>query len=103
MQRPISSRITSVPHSCVNPSGPALFPEVLPMLRSLLAATLLTLPTMAAAEETAKPEVTAAAAKPRQLVIVSFDGAHDNRLWTKSMEMAKRTGAHFTYFLSCTF
>lgn len=41
--------------------------------------------------------------KPDQLVIVSFDGAHDNRLWDKSREMAKRTGAHFTYFLSCTF
>ena len=44
-----------------------------------------------------------AAAKPRQLVIVSFDGAHDNLLWEKSRAMAKRTGAHFTYFLSCTF
>ncbi|SIQ28397.1 hypothetical protein SAMN05880582_1011363 [Rhizobium sp. RU20A] len=64
------------------------------MLRPLLAATLCTLPLTAAAEETAKP---------RQLVIVSFDGAHDNRLWVKSLDMAKRTGAHFTYFLSCTF
>lgn len=42
-------------------------------------------------------------AKPKQLVIVSFDGAHDNLLWEKSRAMAKRTGAHFTYFLSCTF
>ena len=42
--------------------------------------------------------------KPRkQLVIISFDGAHDNSLWEKSLEMGKRTGAHFTYFLSCTF
>ncbi|WP_275784068.1 polysaccharide deacetylase [Pararhizobium gei] len=39
----------------------------------------------------------------KQLVIISFDGAHDNRLWEKSLEMGKRTGAHFTYFLSCTF
>ncbi|OJF95522.1 polysaccharide deacetylase [Pararhizobium antarcticum] len=39
----------------------------------------------------------------KQLVIVSFDGAHDNRLWEKSLEMGRRTGAHFTYFLSCTF
>lgn len=47
---------------------------------------------------------TAANAEPqKQLVIVSFDGAHDNALWEKSREMAKRTGAHFTYFLSCTF
>ncbi|WP_370340498.1 polysaccharide deacetylase [Shinella oryzae] len=41
--------------------------------------------------------------KRKQLVIVSFDGAHDNALWEKSRAMAKRTGAHFTYFLSCTF
>ncbi len=41
--------------------------------------------------------------RPVQLVVVSFDGAHDNRLWTQSREMARRTGAHFTYFLSCTF
>lgn len=40
--------------------------------------------------------------KRKQLVIVSFDGAHD-KLWEKSRAMAKRTGAHFTYFLSCTF
>ena len=46
---------------------------------------------------------TFAQAAPQQLVIVSFDGAHDNRLWARSREMAKRTGAHFTYFLSCTF
>lgn len=39
----------------------------------------------------------------RQLVIVSFDGAHDNRLWEKSRKMAENTGAQFTYFLSCTF
>ena len=39
----------------------------------------------------------------KQLVIISFDGAHDNRLWEKSLAMGKRTGAHFTYFLSCTF
>lgn len=44
-----------------------------------------------------------AAEKPEQLVIVSFDGAHDNAQWVKSRAMAERTGAHFTYFLSCTF
>ncbi len=44
-----------------------------------------------------------AAEKPEQLVIVSFDGAHDNAQWVKSRSMATRTGAHFTYFLSCTF
>ena len=41
--------------------------------------------------------------KHAQLVIVSFDGAHDNELWEKSRAIASRTGARFTYFLSCTF
>ncbi|MCV9961378.1 polysaccharide deacetylase [Pararhizobium sp. BT-229] len=44
-----------------------------------------------------------APAARKQLVIISFDGAHDNKLWEKSLEMGRRTGAHFTYFLSCTF
>ncbi|MBB3966917.1 polysaccharide deacetylase [Rhizobium metallidurans] len=43
------------------------------------------------------------AEKPKQLVMISFDGAHDNALWQRSREMATRNGAHFTYFLSCTF
>jgi peptidoglycan/xylan/chitin deacetylase (PgdA/CDA1 family) len=42
-------------------------------------------------------------AKPKQLVIISFDGAHDNALWDRSRKLAKKTGAHFTYFLSCTY
>jgi peptidoglycan/xylan/chitin deacetylase (PgdA/CDA1 family) len=41
--------------------------------------------------------------KPKQIILISFDGAHDNALWTKSREIASRNGAHFTYFLSCTF
>ena len=41
--------------------------------------------------------------KPKQLIIISFDGAHDNRLWDRSRKLAKKTGAHFTYFLSCTY
>lgn len=42
-------------------------------------------------------------AKPRQLIVISFDGAHDNALWDRSRKLAKKTGAHFTYFLSCTY
>lgn len=45
----------------------------------------------------------AAETKPEQLVIVSFDGAHNNALWDKSLALGERTGARFTYFLSCTF
>ncbi|MBM7322334.1 polysaccharide deacetylase family protein [Rhizobium sp. ZX09] len=40
--------------------------------------------------------------KPKQLVIVSFDGAGDNTLWERSRTTAKEVGAHFTYFLACT-
>ncbi|MDR9805057.1 polysaccharide deacetylase [Rhizobium hidalgonense] len=49
------------------------------------------------------PVMAEAADRPKQLVIISFDGAHDNALWLKSREMAAKNGAHFTYFLSCTF
>lgn len=67
-----------------------------PMFRSFCVLPLIlaaTLPALAAAAETQK----------QQLLLISFDGAHDNALWEKSRDMAKRTGAHFTYFLSCTF
>jgi hypothetical protein len=47
--------------------------------------------------------VAQASERPEQLVLISFDGAHDNRLWGRSLEMAERSGARFTYFLSCTF
>ncbi|OLP57283.1 polysaccharide deacetylase [Rhizobium rhizosphaerae] len=51
------------------------------------------------------PAIGTSAEAPRgpQLVIVSFDGAHDNALWARSLALAERTHAHFTYFLSCTF
>lgn len=38
-----------------------------------------------------------------QYVLISFDGAHDNTLWTRSRELARKNNAHFTYFLSCVF
>jgi hypothetical protein len=38
-----------------------------------------------------------------QYVIISFDGAQDNALWQRSRTLAARTGARFTYFLSCAF
>lgn len=40
--------------------------------------------------------------KPKQLVMISFDGAGANNLWQRSRDLARRTNAHFTYFLSCT-
>ncbi|MCB1446904.1 MAG: polysaccharide deacetylase, partial [Rhizobiaceae bacterium] len=62
-------------------------------MRPILAAALSLLPLAAMAD----------GEKPRQLVIISFDGAHDNALWARSRKLAKKTGAHFTYFLSCTY
>ncbi|MEW9837162.1 polysaccharide deacetylase [Mesorhizobium marinum] len=41
-------------------------------------------------------------AKP-QYVIISFDGAHDMAQWRRSRALAQKTGARFTYFLSCVF
>ncbi len=49
------------------------------------------------------PATAHAGDKPEQLVLVSFDGAHDNAMWERSLKMAEKTGAHFTYFLSCSF
>ncbi len=51
-----------------------------------------------AVERPAAPE----AQKP-QFVIISFDGAHDVAQWRRSRALAARTGARFTYFLSCVF
>lgn len=40
--------------------------------------------------------------KPKQLVMISFDGAGSNPLWERSRTLATRVNARFTYFLSCT-
>ncbi len=45
----------------------------------------------------------AALAAPHQQVIISFDGAHDNAVWERSFQLAEKTGAKFTYFLSCVY
>lgn len=50
----------------------------------------------------AAPAFAQTAEKPKQLVMVSFDGAGDNSLWERSRATAKEVGAHFTYFLACT-
>ncbi|RUW37966.1 MULTISPECIES: polysaccharide deacetylase family protein [unclassified Mesorhizobium] len=41
--------------------------------------------------------------KPKQIVLISFDSAREISQWERSRALAKRTGAHFTYFLSCVF
>lgn len=42
-------------------------------------------------------------APPPQYVLISFDGAHANHLWQRSRALGQKTGARFTYFLSCVF
>ncbi|MBX3576066.1 MAG: polysaccharide deacetylase [Rhizobiaceae bacterium] len=38
-----------------------------------------------------------------QYVLISFDGAHEIAQWQRSRALAVRTGAKFTYFLSCVY
>ena len=45
----------------------------------------------------------AAESAPVQYVIVSFDGAHELAQWQRAAALAERTGARFTFFLSCVF
>lgn len=51
----------------------------------------------------ADPPAAPVPAKPKQVVIISFDSAREISQWQRSRALAKRTGAHFTYFLSCVF
>lgn len=62
---------------------------------AVVSAALISLPAIAApkVEDVKRPQV----------VLISFDGAHDVAQWQRSRNLAARTGAHFTYFLSCVF
>lgn len=67
-----------------------------------LSLAVLAAPVAAAfADPPKSPEPTPA--KPKQIVLVSFDSAREISQWERSRALAKRTGAHFTYFLSCVF
>jgi peptidoglycan/xylan/chitin deacetylase (PgdA/CDA1 family) len=46
---------------------------------------------------------TAVAAPPTQYILISFDGAGLLPQWPRSRALAAKTGAKFTYFLSCVF
>jgi peptidoglycan/xylan/chitin deacetylase (PgdA/CDA1 family) len=52
--------------------------------------------TLSAGEAAAEP-----AARP-QYVLISFDGAGPEAQWRRSIELGEKTGARFTYFLSCS-
>ncbi len=45
----------------------------------------------------------AAQERPVQTVLISFDGANDNAQWQRSLDLGRRTGAEFTYFLNCVY
>lgn len=49
------------------------------------------------------PARTGEAPRPPQYVIISFDGDLQNEQWRRSRALARETGAHFTYFLSCVY
>ncbi|WP_040299853.1 polysaccharide deacetylase family protein [Agrobacterium albertimagni] len=72
------------------------------MFRSLIAFSLAATATIAFAGEPVPAAKGAAESRPKQLLLVSFDGAHDNRLWARSREIGQKANARFTYFLSCT-
>jgi peptidoglycan/xylan/chitin deacetylase (PgdA/CDA1 family) len=75
----------------------------MPMPRSsrVVAFSLASLATADAA--LADPPAAPVPARPKQIVIISFDSARDISQWKRSRALAARTGAHFTYFLSCVF
>ncbi len=64
------------------------------LYRFSLALAVLISPGAALAADTAKPD---------QIVLISFDGAHDTMQWRRSLALGQKTGAKFTYFLNCVF
>jgi peptidoglycan/xylan/chitin deacetylase (PgdA/CDA1 family) len=66
--------------------------ENMRFVRLLLAAAGMLCAGEAAAEPAARP----------QYVLISFDGAGPEAQWRRSLELGKKTGARFTYFLSCS-
>lgn len=81
------------------PSLPRTFESPPPMTfrPSLLAAAI------AAVSTATAPTAFAEGSQPRQIVVVSFDGASFVSQWERSRALARRTGARFTYFLSCVY
>lgn len=58
---------------------------------------------LSASPALADPPAAHAPKKPAQYVLISFDGANDVAQWRRSRALAARTGADFTYFLSCVY
>jgi peptidoglycan/xylan/chitin deacetylase (PgdA/CDA1 family) len=73
----------------------------MPRLSRVVAFSLASL--AAAGTVFADPPAAPAPKKPKQAVIISFDSGRDISQWKRSRALAERTGAHFTYFVSCVF
>ena len=69
----------------------------------VLAFSFASLVSTAAALADPPSQATASTTKTKQIVLISFDSAREISQWERSRALAKRTGAHFTYFLSCVF
>jgi peptidoglycan/xylan/chitin deacetylase (PgdA/CDA1 family) len=74
---------------------------LMPRLSRVVAFSIASL--AAAGAAFADPPAAPAPAKPKQAVIISFDSARDISQWERSRALAQRTGAYFTYFVSCVF
>ncbi|SFP00212.1 Polysaccharide deacetylase [Mesorhizobium sp. NFR06] len=75
------------------------------MLRSyrVLAFSLASLASASAAFADPPKSSSVPPARPRQVVLISFDAAREISQWERSRALARRAGAHFTYFVSCVF
>jgi peptidoglycan/xylan/chitin deacetylase (PgdA/CDA1 family) len=79
------------------PPVAALFQSAFPRVVASLSACLTAIPALADPPSAWTPP------RPKQVVIISFDSAREIAQWRRSRDLARRTGAHFTYFLSCVF
>lgn len=86
------------PHPQPADPSPRRSTETFGVTRSFRAATV----SLAALALPGGP-VSAHPGPPPQVVMISFDGAHDIAQWQRSRRLAALTGARFTYFLSCVF
>lgn len=101
--KPAESTIAPTPHLGDSRLSDRLEPASLPIHDLYRVIALSVALPAAAGAALADPPAPPAAAKPKQIVIISFDSARDIPQWKRSRALAQRTGAHFTYFLSCVF
>jgi peptidoglycan/xylan/chitin deacetylase (PgdA/CDA1 family) len=95
-------RDASTPYSLANDAAfhaRKIMIAPMPLVSRIVASALALLASLSAANA----EAPHAPAKAKQVVVISFDSARETSQWERSRALARRTGAHFTYFLSCVF